>query len=52
MDTIKFDNKDIKDFMNGPGLATDQASFSLLLGKDWKTDNTLDDETKKLLGFV
>ena len=44
--------KDIKDFMNGPGLATDQASFSLLLGKDWKTDNTLDDETKKLLGFV
>ena len=34
------------------GLSTDEATFSLLLGKNWKTDNTLDPETKKLLGFV
>jgi len=42
--------KEVKDFMN-EGLSTDEATFSLLLGKNWKTDNTLDPETKKLLGF-
>ena len=43
--------KEIKDFMN-VGVATDEATFSILLGKNWKTDNTLDPETKQLLGFV
>lgn len=43
--------KDLKNFMNN-GLATDESTFAILLGKNWKTDNTLDPETKKLLGFV
>ena len=43
--------KEIKDFMN-VGVATDESTFAILLGKDWKTDNTLDPETKKLLGFL
>ena len=43
--------KEIKEFMN-TGIATDERTFAILLGKDWKTDNTLDPETKKLLGFL
>ena len=43
--------KELKDFMNN-GLATDESTFAILLGKNWKTDNTLDPETKRLLGFI
>jgi len=43
--------KEVKDFMNS-GSATDERTFEILLGKDWKLDDTLDHETKKLLGLV
>lgn len=40
----------IKDLMT-MGSSTDEAMFSAVLGKEWKRDNTLDPETKKLLGL-
>lgn len=44
-------SKELKDFMS-VGASSDENTFALILGKNWKSDDTLDPETKKLLGFV
>lgn len=43
-------SKELRDFM-AVGTSSDEDTFSLILGKDWKSDDTLDPETKQLLGF-
>ena len=45
-------SKELKDFMNGPGVLSDSSTFSVVLGEDWKKNPALDPDTKKLLGIV
>ena len=42
--------KEMHDFMNN-GQTNDEKMFSLILGKNWKEESSLDDDTKKLLGM-
>jgi hypothetical protein len=44
-------SKELRDFLT-VGTSTDKDTFDLVLGKDWKNDDTLDPETKKLLGLI
>ena len=44
--------KELKDFMNGPGVSSDADTFGIILGEDWKKNPALDPDTKKLLGIL